>query len=165
MRSALPIDALELTAARKPAATATRPIGHRLGREPLAALVPPPLQKRTAGAGSHARAEPVCAGALALLGLVGALHVLASQGTRRPSVRLCISCRQRGPSPMRRFSRVLRGHAPGRAPRPISPLYTRRAEGGGGFFSPPGPSSEMRLRAGPRGGSRPPVPTQPDEIW
>ena len=86
VRAALTIDALELAAAGQPAALSTRAVGHRLGGEPLAALVPPALQKRTAGASSHARAEPVRAGALALLGLIGALQV-ASQGTRSRSVR------------------------------------------------------------------------------
>ena len=45
-----------------------------LRREPLAALVAAALEQRAAGARAHAGAEPVGAGALALLRLVGALH-------------------------------------------------------------------------------------------
>src|SRR5688500_3045096 len=46
-----------------------------LNRQSLAALVAPPLEDDPPRAGAHAGAEPVCTGALALLGLVGALHV------------------------------------------------------------------------------------------
>src|SRR3712207_6300206 len=53
---------------------AHRPRRRPLDRQPLAALVATALEDETAGAGLHARAEPVRAGALALLGLVGALH-------------------------------------------------------------------------------------------
>src|SRR5215210_1566866 len=114
-------------------------VGHRLRREPLAALVPAALQKRAPGAGSHARAKAVGARALALLGLVGALHALASQGTRSRRRRLWTSCRQpRLPAP-RGFSRVLRDRSPGPRASRFGPLYTRHAEGNGGLLFPPGP--------------------------
>ena len=47
----------------------------RLRGQPAAALAAPALQDMTARARAHASAEPVCPGALALLGLVGALHL------------------------------------------------------------------------------------------
>ena len=47
---------------------------HGSDGQPLAALVAAALERQAAGARAHARAEPVGAGALALLGLVGALH-------------------------------------------------------------------------------------------
>ena len=53
MRAALAVDPLELAAARQPAALAARAIGHRLGRQPLAALGAPALQ--------HVAARPACA--------------------------------------------------------------------------------------------------------
>ena len=78
-RPSLAVDALELRAARQPPALA-RPREHGAGApppsdgEPLPALRATALQGQTAGARAHARAEPVGAGALSLLGLVGALH-------------------------------------------------------------------------------------------
>src|SRR4051794_36134780 len=65
----------------------------------------------------------------------------------------------------RRFSRVLRGLPRGDGPQRFLPLYTRPAGGGGAQSFPLGPSSVNTDSVGPRGGSRPPVPAQPDEIW
>jgi hypothetical protein len=64
--------------------------GHRLPRrgqpwlrsQACAALVAAALEHRPAGARAHTRAEPVGAGALALLGLVGALHGFESSECR-----------------------------------------------------------------------------------
>src|SRR5262249_44385643 len=54
------------------------------GREPLAALVAPALERHSTRARAHARAEAVHACAPALLWLVGALHrVLGDRGERR----------------------------------------------------------------------------------
>jgi chromosomal replication initiator protein len=44
-------------------------------------------------------------------------------------------------------------------------MYTRLAEGGGGWFSRPTLPLESKSELGPEGGSRTPVPTPPDEIW
>jgi hypothetical protein len=53
---------------------------HYLRSEPLAALVPAALQHPATTPRAHARPEPVGAGPLALLGLVGALHEWRSRG-------------------------------------------------------------------------------------
>src|SRR5215208_3456136 len=46
----------------------------------------------------------------------------------------------------------------------LGPVYTRLAEGGGADF-PPVPSCEQSYDLDPSGGSQPPVPPQPHEIW
>src|SRR5215210_2698978 len=58
-----------------------------LDREPLAALVATALEDDATGTRLHARPEAVRAGALALLGLVGALHVGAPRGLAGPRTR------------------------------------------------------------------------------
>ena len=82
VRAALAVDALELGAARQAAALGParrrtsgrqRPLARSDG-ESLAALGAAALERQPAGRVLHARAEPVRAGALALLGLVGPLH-------------------------------------------------------------------------------------------
>ena len=87
-RPALAVDALELGATRQsPALRATTRAPPGAGgpppsdAEPLPALRATALQGQTPGTRAHARAEPVGAGALSLLGLVGALH-----GRRRESL-------------------------------------------------------------------------------
>ena len=54
---------------------------------------------------------------------------------------------------------------PGTSAPPVFAVVHSPSRGRRGLVFPPGPSSEKCIRAGPRGGSRPPVPTQPDEIW
>jgi hypothetical protein len=53
------------------------------GRELGSATTAPPVDDRTAGAGTHARAEPVLAGAAAVVRLEGALHAWALPEGRR----------------------------------------------------------------------------------
>ena len=116
VRAALAVDALELAAAGQPAALAARTVGHRrLGGEPLAALVPAALQQLAARARAHARTEPVGAGALALLRLIGALH------REEPGYKIdaagqpvdFLVDRPAAAAAAGRFSRVLRERAPG----------------------------------------------------
>ena len=60
----------------------------RSGRQPLAALEPPSLDHRAAGAVGHPMAEAVALGAAAVVRLVGALHggcLLGSQGHGGPA--------------------------------------------------------------------------------
>ena len=91
VRAALAVDALELGAAREPApaplagaaALGARALAPCSGRQPLAALAAAALEDRSPAARAHARAEPVRAGPLALLGLVGALHRRSRRVARR----------------------------------------------------------------------------------
>src|SRR5690349_2001876 len=67
---------------------ASGPESDALGREPLAALEPPSLDHRAAGAVGHAVAEAVALGAATVVRLVGALHggcLLGSQGHGGPA--------------------------------------------------------------------------------
>ena len=120
MRAALAVHALELAAPGQPATLPARAVGHRLGGEPLAALGAAALEKRPAGAaGAHARAKAVGACALALLGLVGPLHVRATEGTR---------------SRRDAFPAFCEGSPGGTGPQRFLPMYTRPAWGGGANF-------------------------------
>ena len=86
-RAAPPVDSIEVSRAREaPAArSGTR---HDLGREVLAAAPAAALENGAARARTHALAEAVLLCALALIGLVGALHVSSSvsAGRERGSV-------------------------------------------------------------------------------
>ncbi len=128
----------------------------RLGREPLAALGAAAPQHVPAGARTHARTEPVRPGALALLGLIGALH------RNRESARAKVGCGPRAEGTRRRskrrteallpFSREMRGSLP-RVPRGArAPLYPRLAEGSGGLESAVPLSSKQSSGQGPQEG-------------
>src|SRR3954464_6491851 len=71
MRAALPVDTVELRAGGQAPAPGSR---HRLRRQTLALLVAAALEDEAAGLRLHALAEPMGPCALALLGLVRALH-------------------------------------------------------------------------------------------
>ena len=145
MGAALAVDALELAAAGQPAALSARAVGHRLGGEPLAALGAAALEKRTAGAGAHARAEPVGAGALALLWLVGALHGCARarvQDRRRDAFPAFCGPPPGVPRPRRSFRRCT----------------LARPRAAGARFVPLGPSSVKTDRRAPEEGRDRPCP-------
>src|SRR5581483_4397427 len=74
-----------VTAARSDAARRRRaPARSRSDREALAALVAPALERQPPGARLHAGAEAVHPRALALLGLIGALHGRGDEYSGRP---------------------------------------------------------------------------------
>src|SRR5262245_33804972 len=106
-----------------------------LGREPLAALGAAPPQHVPAGARAHAGTEPVGAGALALLGLVGPLHGDRNRRAGNARAPRAEGTRQGSRRPPVTFSRVMRGTLPGVRRAPVAPLYPRLAEGGAGPFS------------------------------
>src|SRR4051812_9472715 len=84
---------------------------HALDSQSLAALVAAALEHEPAGAGAHTGTKPVGAGALALLGLIGALHV-----SRTPSVRGLGAAPSRRAA--RRLTRIQRAvHNPAHRPR------------------------------------------------
>src|SRR5947208_3631432 len=74
LRARFAIDAVEITAPGEPCALSARAGRHCLGSEALAALAPAPADHLTPSASAHAGAEPVRAGALSLLRLIGALQ-------------------------------------------------------------------------------------------
>src|SRR5438552_11710184 len=84
-----------------------------LGRQALPALGPSTLERHAASSRAHPRAEPVNAGALALLWLVGALH-LAVAGARPSSA---LVRKPRGQAPRRSSIGVHARARPGRAAR------------------------------------------------
>src|SRR5947208_12529539 len=84
-----------------------------LGRQALPALGPSTLERHAASSRAHPRAEPVNAGALALLWLVGALH-LAVAGARPSSA---LVRKPRGQAPRRSSIGVHARAPPGRAAR------------------------------------------------
>ena len=128
VRAALAVDAVELAAARQPAALAARAVGHAPRASAACGPCAAALQHVPAGARAHARAEAVGAGALALLGLIGALHEDRERRRARPGHR---APRAEGTLGGRRstasrasvgasgFSRVLRGSPAGGATRAL----------------------------------------------
>src|SRR5438876_1043419 len=62
----------------RPAERAVMPCPPPLGRQALPTLGPAPLERHASGSRAHARSKPVHTGALALLWLVGALHLSAA---------------------------------------------------------------------------------------
>ena len=137
----------------------------RLGGEPLAALVAAALEHVPAGARAHARTEPVGAGALALLGLVGALHREEPrvQVSRRGGLPISLSIgagRAAG-----RFSRDLREPPPEARSRPLRRGVHSAAPRAAAAVSPRGPPRHTSCRPGPEEGRDCPVPEQLDQIW
>src|SRR4051794_6621888 len=132
----LPVDPGEVATAWKPGALAAR--RHALGGEPLAALAAPAADDLAATARAHAGAEPVRAGALSLLGLVGPLQgsALAGAAFSRAQGRASIGDDD-GASPGRirspmaaskqpeRFLRDLRRALPARRGGPFDRVYDR----------------------------------------
>jgi hypothetical protein len=127
---------------------------HYLRSEPLAALVPAALQHPATTPRAHARPEPVGAGPLALLGLVGALHEWRSRGHGEARPRPGQSTRSGGDllptavAPVRtepRPSRTTRSLRSGPSP---APRAQQRCDRSG--RTEPRPSRTTRsLRSGP----------------
>ena len=83
-------------------------------------------------------------GALAFLGLIGALHGDRDGRAGRALAPRAEGTRRRSKRPLRDFSRVMRGPLPEVRRGPPAPLYPRAAEGSGGSSKPvPLPSREF----------------------
>src|SRR5436190_12653953 len=89
MRSAVPVDAIELRASGQ---APTPGSGHRLRSQSLALLVAAALEDEAPGLRLHPLAEAVGASPLALLGLIRALHA-KPQSSQRPSGEFHARCR------------------------------------------------------------------------
>ena len=154
VRAALPVDAVEVAAARQ--ATAPAPLARRprSRRQPLATLAAPALDDLAAAARAHAGAEPVGPGALALLGLVGPLHDRrGSIGPPRGSTE--VAKRQRSDLSSRNAGS---GGEPPRNAATLASMIARRALGSALR------RSGLDLGAGP-GGARASLPASTFQLW
>ena len=164
MRAALAVDAVELAAARQPAALAARR-GRAIGPTGVSRLRPLPRRRlrsrRPARVRMRAR-NPWRAGALALLGLVGALHERSAAGqdgraARRLGYKIARrACGQPCSRTPRVEARLFPRFADWRRRTPLRPasgdrVYTRSRRGQRQPRRPAGPSpSEPHHRQPPR---------------
>src|SRR5215210_2649976 len=139
----------------------------------LATLRAAALQRDAAGARAHADTEPVRAGALALLGLVGALHGVrtgsetAGQSSvpasrTGPSTCGAQACAQRPPRNSPRFA-TCPGDPPERSG--FRPIAVDIVAAPAAQFGWAGPLSSFAELPRPRGGASLPVTDDPDHTW